>query len=76
MDLESFSQKYFEAFAERYEDVTQDDINGAAEGMLQFLADIEAGENAVDLLHSFTYFRVYFEGPGPAKKDQATVWQY
>ena len=66
--LESFSQKYFDAFAERYEDVTQDDINGAAEGMLQFLADIEAGENAVDLLHSFTYFRVYFEGPGRPRK--------
>ena len=68
--LESFSQKYFEAFAERYEEVTQDDINGAAEGMLQFLADIEAGENAVDLLHSFTYFRVYFEGPGRPRKTK------
>ena len=66
--LESFSQKYFRGLSERYEDVTQDDINGAAEGMMQFLADIEAGENAVDLLHSFTYFRVYFEGPGRPRK--------
>ena len=38
--------------------------------MLQFLADIEAGENAVDLLHSFTYFRVYFEGPGRPRKTK------
>ena len=68
--LESFSQKYFEAFAERYEEIIQDDINGAAEGMLQFLADIEAGENAVDLLLSFTYFRIYFEGPGRPRKTK------
>ena len=66
--LEAFSEKYFNAFSERYEDITQDDINGAAEGMLQFLADIEAGENAVELLNSFTYFRVYFEGPGRPRK--------
>ena len=66
--LESFSQKYFESLAERYEDVTQDDINGAAEGMMQFLADIEAGENAVQLLFSFTHYRIYFEGPNRPRK--------
>ena len=68
--LEAFSEKYFTAFSERYEDITQDDINGAAEGMLQFLADIEAGENAVDLLFSFTFFRIHYEGPNRPRKTK------
>ena len=61
--LEAYSQKYSVALLEVYEDVTSADIGVAAEGMLQFLADIEAGENAVNLLYSFTYYRIYFEGP-------------
>ena len=46
--LEAHSQKYSNGLLEIYEDVTLDDINFAAEGMLQFLAEIEAGEKAVD----------------------------
>ena len=66
--LEAYSQKYSEALLEIYEDVTSDDISFAAEGMLQFLVDIEAGESAVQLLHSFTYYRIYFEGPNRQRK--------
>ena len=66
--LEAHSQKYSTGLLEIYEDVTLDDIIFAAEGMLQFLADIEAGENAVQLLFSFTYYRIYFEGPNRPRK--------
>ena len=45
--LEAHSQKYSAGLLEIYEDVTQDDILFSAEAMLQFLSDIEAGENAV-----------------------------
>ena len=31
--------------------------------MLQFLADIEAGENASTCFISFTFFRIHYEGP-------------
>ena len=68
LSLDAFSKKYFEAFSERFIEISQDDIHGAAEEMLQFLADIEAGENAVDLLFSFAYFRVYFDGPNRPRK--------
>ena len=68
--LEAHSNKYFEAFSERFSDVSQDDIHGAAEQMLQFLADIEAGENAVDLLFSFTFFRIHYEGPNRPRKTK------
>ena len=68
--LEAHSKKYFEAFSEHYSDVSQDDIHGAAEQMLQFLADIEAGENAVDLLFSFTFFRIHYEGPNRPRKTK------
>ena len=68
LSLDAFSKKYCEAFSERFVEISQDDIHGAAEEMLQFLADIEAGENAVDLLFSFAYFRVYFDGPNRPRK--------
>ena len=68
LSLDAFSKKYFEAFSERFIEISQDDIHSAAEEMLQFLADIEAGENAVDLLFSFAYFRVYFDGPNRPRK--------
>ncbi len=68
--LEAYSKKYFDAFSEHFIEVTQDDIHDAAEQMLQFLADIEAGENAVDLLFSFTYFRIYFDGPNRPRKTK------
>ncbi|MEX0503728.1 hypothetical protein AB3X55_09050 [Alphaproteobacteria bacterium LSUCC0719] len=68
LGLESFSKKYFEGLCEHYEDITHDEINGAAEDMLQFLAEIEAGDSAFDLLISFSYFRIYFEGPNRPRK--------
>jgi hypothetical protein len=68
--LEAFSEKYFQGFCELYEEITHEEINAAAEAMLQFLAEIEAGEDAVDLLISFTYFRIYFEGPNRPRKTK------
>ena len=66
--LEAFSGKYAEGLGSRYSEVDQDSLHQAAEGMIQFLSEIEAGENAVELLHSFVYFRLYFEGPGRPRK--------
>ncbi len=49
MGLEVYSKKYAEGLSEHYEQVTVDTVNEAAEQVLQFLAEIEAGENAVPL---------------------------
>ena len=38
------------------------------EQIIIFLAEIEAGENAVELLENFTYFRLYFEALNVPRK--------
>ena len=68
MGLETYSKKYAEGLSEHYEQITVDTVNEAAEQVLQFLAEIEAGENAVPLLTDFIHYRLMFEGPGRPRK--------
>ena len=63
LGLEGFSGKYAVALGERYTEIDQDSLHQAAEAMMQFLAEIEAGENATILLSGYVYYRLYFEGP-------------
>ena len=55
MPLESFAAKYSQGLSDSYSDVPAESLTGAAQGMLEFLAEIEAGENAAILLSHFTF---------------------
>ena len=68
MPLESFATKYSQGFSGSYSDVPEESLLGAAQGMLEFLAEIEAGENAALLLSNFTYYRLYFSGVAMPRK--------
>ena len=68
MPLESFAAKYSQGFSVNYSDVPEESLLGAAQGMLEFLAEIEAGENAALLLSNFTYYRLYFSGVAMPRK--------
>ena len=47
MPLESFAAKYSQGLSGTYADVPDESLLGAAQGMLEFLAEIEAGTNAL-----------------------------
>ena len=68
MPLESFAAKYSQGFSVNYSDVPEESLLGAAQGMLEFLAEIEAGENAALMLSNFTYYRLYFSGVAMPRK--------
>ena len=68
MPLESFAAKYSQGLSGSYSDVPAESLTGAAQGMLEFLAEIEAGENAALLLSHFTYYRLYFTGVAMPRK--------
>ena len=68
MPLESFAAKYAQGLSDSYSDVPAESLTGAAQGMLEFLAEIEAGENATLLLSHFTYYRLYFSGVAIPRK--------
>ena len=68
MPLESFAAKYSQGLSDSYSDVPAESLLGAAQGMLEFLAEIEAGENAAILLSHFTFNRLYFSGVAVPRK--------
>ena len=68
MALEAYAKKYAEGLSEQYTQITPDTVNEAAEQMLQFLAEIEAGEMAVELLTDFIHYRLMFDGPNRPRK--------
>ena len=68
MPLESFAAKYSQGLSDSYSDGPAESLLGAAQGMLEFLAEIEAGENAAILLSHFTFNRLYFSGVAVPRK--------
>ena len=68
MPLESFAAKYSQGLSGTYPDIPVDSLTDPAQGMLEFLAEIDAGENAAMLLSSFTYHRLYYSGVAVPRK--------
>ena len=68
MPLESFAAKYAQGLSETYSDVPAESLTGAAQGMLEFLSEIEAGDSAAILLSHFAYFRLYYSNVGVPRK--------
>ena len=60
--------KYAEGLSEHYSEIPVETVSEATENMLQFLAEIEAGELAVELLTDFIHFRLMYEGVGKPRK--------
>ena len=70
LSLETFAGKYAHGLSELYSGVELHEIQEPAEQFLQFLAEIEAGEGAVDLLDAFIHFRLFYEGIGRPRKTK------
>jgi len=66
--LETYGKKYADGLSALYSEIAVVSITEPAESMLQFLAEIEAGELAVELLNDFVHFRLFFEGVGKPRK--------
>ena len=61
LGVEAFANKYSAALSERYNEIKSEELSEAANGLLQFLAEIEAGDQAVVLIENYIYSRLYFE---------------
>ena len=57
LDIVAFAKKYSEGLAISYNSIPIEAFSEPTEQIIIFLAEIEAGENAVELLENFTYFR-------------------
>jgi len=67
--LEAFAKKYSEGLKKIYkEDISLEVFEGCAQTLMEFLGEIEAGDQAVNLLNDFTYFRLYNEAVNRPRK--------
>jgi len=71
LSLDTYAKKYAEGLSEHYSTVGIEVIEEAAESMLQFLSEIEAGELAFELLTDFMHYRLMFDGPNRPRKLKA-----
>ena len=66
--IAAVSRKYSNAISERYNEVKFEEVMDLAEKILQFLSDINAGEEAVIYIDDYIHYRVNFEASGSERK--------
>ena len=66
--IAAISRKYSNAISERYNEVKFEEVVDLAEKILQFLSEINAGEEAVTYLNDYIHYRVNFEASGSERK--------
>ena len=66
--IAAVSRKYSNAISERYNEVKYEEVMDLAEKILQFLSDINAGEEAVTYIDDYIHYRVNFEASGSERK--------
>ena len=65
---DTYAKKYSEDLGDEYELVSEALYIGAATEIVQFLSEIEAGEDAVYYLDCFAYNRLYFSNINVERK--------
>jgi len=68
LPIEAVAAKYANGLSEKYNAVTTEELAASAQLILEFLAEVEAGESAVSLINEFCYFRLHFVKPGVPRK--------
>ena len=66
--IAAVSRKYSNAISERYNEVKFEEVMDLSEKILQFLSDINAGEEAVTYIDDYIHYRVNFEASGSERK--------
>ena len=67
--IEAFAKKYAEGLAQYYTNPIDVALfSDTAETILEFLSEMEAGDQAVKFLNDFTYFRLYNEKTNTPRK--------
>ena len=59
--IAAISRKYSTAISERFNEVKFEEIMVLAENILQFLSEINAGEDAVNYINDYIHYRVKYE---------------
>lgn len=64
----SVAKKFSESLSENYNEVKFEEILDIGEKILQFLSEIEAGEEAVNYINDYIHYRVMYQSNGSERK--------
>jgi hypothetical protein len=62
------AKKFSNELSNKYNEIKFEEISDVAEKILQFLSDINAGEEAINFLNDYIYFRISFNSNGSERK--------
>ncbi len=68
LPIEAFGTKYANGLSVKYSDINAEELVESAQLILEFLAEVEAGESAVPIINEFCFFRLYFIKVGVPRK--------
>ena len=66
--INMLSKKFSNELSEHYNEIKFEEIAEASELILGFLSDVNAGENAVEFLNNYIFYRVSFSSNGNPRK--------
>lgn len=66
--ITAISRKYATTCSGKYDEIKFEEILDLAENKLQFLSEIDAGEEAVNYINDYIHYRVKFTGNGAERK--------
>tara|TARA_X000000950_G_C13751418_1_gene592821 strand:- start:518 stop:1000 length:483 start_codon:yes stop_codon:yes gene_type:complete len=66
--IAAVARKFANAISERYDEVRTEEIMDVAEKILQFLSEINAGDQAATYINDYIHYRVCFEATGSERK--------
>jgi hypothetical protein len=61
MGVDAYAKKYAEGLSEHYNEIKAETFLETATNLLEFLSEVEAGEQAAVILNDYCYFKMYFE---------------
>ena len=68
LPLNSLASKYSAGLSEKYSEVRNEELSQGVEDLVRFLGEVEAGDEAVNFLRGFSYFKLHFEGSNKPRK--------
>lgn len=66
--INMLSKKFSKELSKQYNEIKYEEITDAAEKILQFLSEVNAGEEAVNFINDYIFYRVNFNSNGTPRK--------
>ena len=73
LPIEAFAKKYASALSETYTEIDPEAVALGATAILEFLNEIKAGEDALDLLIQFCWFTLNYENHRGVKRKRKSL---